>query len=233
MIKELTLVQTIKKLHDVPEEKKRLIMTVGHHPNERTHEIAALNEEYWTNNLPLTIVQWPDELTPQHVWNKLEAEMEGEFKQLTKIFPNYEQIEQEMYKDAIYVRLHCTPGNVKYSLQFYINKKEPNPKLWRCVENRKEDLFLEPGGLLIEYSYHGLPVPDPSSFVLEAIKKFRFTPLSIGQFPIDWSIEDRVGWGQVSPKYLKQNRLSDQEIHIFQERYSLIVRTTLEKLSEN
>ncbi len=52
MIAENSLEETIEKVQQIPYEKRKIIISTGVHPNERTTELASNHEDDGKNMVP-------------------------------------------------------------------------------------------------------------------------------------------------------------------------------------
>ena len=69
-IQEPTLELTLQRLREVEESKRKIIIYVGVHPNEKTDELVKKYADKWAKDYDATIVCHPTEDTPHAIWKK-------------------------------------------------------------------------------------------------------------------------------------------------------------------
>ena len=67
IIKPKTLAELENKLRALPESKRKVVITVGRHPNEGTIRIAQKEHVAWEKH-GAVVIQLPKEWTPHHFW---------------------------------------------------------------------------------------------------------------------------------------------------------------------
>lgn len=243
MISENTLEDTVKKIQEIPPEKRRIILYTGVHPNEGTTQIASQNEHQW-EQYGVLVVAHPSDSTPHAIWQRQkELCSDGVFRPLDH---SIKLIETE-YEDAFnvdgstefFIRFHgadLTPG--KYSergtLEIYIPGDGRKSKFFelhfalREFQNVKiskfgSNTYSQPNNrLVVEYGYFGDEVVIDDPFLRLAIEKEK-TPAQgskLGQrlYLTQAFDPDDPDWDKkhnIAPKYLEQRKLNEKDIEVF------------------
>ena len=137
IIEPASLQDMEKRLRAIPSEKRRLIITVGRHPNEGTARIANQEHEYW-ERYGAAVVQIPRHWTPHGFW--------------TQVVQNYRD-----YWPVDFDRLGAWNG--------FVHRFDTSPqkeKLLRVLKRIPDDLklvsFLSRRGFDVPViNFHGMP----------------------------------------------------------------------------
>ncbi len=182
-----TLEQLEEKLRAVPEEKRKVIVLVGRHPNEGTTNIAVRHHKSW-ERLGAIAVQIPGHWTPHGLWYGIRKfqdagrDDKSALSELLDQIPSDPQLVEFLAKkfDAPIVNFHGTGGQERKSLGVgeYRTKTGPNwiPDAAKILEKHFYPLTVpssatHPNEVIVEHIFSGKPssakrktgirVPDP------------------------------------------------------------------------
>ena len=175
-----TLEQLEEKLKAVPEEKRKVIVLVGRHPNEGTHLIANRHHDKWEKH-GAVVVRIPAHWTPHGLWGKAIKENLAPrvVKKMHDDIPTDSELvdflDRAGFKVPV-VSFHGTTTSRK-AIEFQTGSKSPNIHFHMSIGWPVFVPPAHPNEITVEHWYPGPEYKlNKIALVRNLKRRYRFTP---------------------------------------------------------
>lgn len=206
------------KLLKIDEKKRRVIILVGRHRSERTHDIAESEHHEWEKRGGITLPM-PFLWTPEGFWEKMNRKKltEKMIESQARMIPADDEIIDFLKNtgfDVPVVNFHSTP----------MYRFDENSALVGIVAPRSDSRIHTDG--LESYLYHlgGKKGIHPSELNVEfhVNTNDRFSPSPI-----------KFAHGALHPDYLKFQKITDEDLENFRKHHAEQMNRIIEYLAKN
>ncbi len=240
--------RTVERVHAIPTENRRIIITVGLHPNECTDILVteAMQVLAFANAI---VVKMPPEKTPSGIWRAHQEVCMNGFKPISSnVTLDEKSLEQELAGNSrpIFVRFHGSHvknGNnhnhLPYKLEILpsLNHAQGAHSLaLQTIEADFENVEYcgyPPDVICLEYWYLGNPAPAASPFVKNLIEMNSLRHEN--QVPQIYQEDDKRWFEKTNfaPEYLLHPVLNQRDVEKFRAECSSILVRLLQHLGKN